>query len=103
MKIEVNLIIVSFLIQSHIVDYVHNKGLLFGIYGDAGTLDCAILPGSLGFEELDAQTFAAWRVDYLKYDNCYNSNISPIIRYSKMRDALIATNRSIYYSICNWG
>ncbi|CAG8457603.1 12368_t:CDS:10, partial [Gigaspora rosea] len=79
-------------------EYVHNKGLLFGIYGDAGTFDCVNNPGSL-----DAQTFAAWGVDYLKYDNCNNSDISPIIRYSKMRDALIATNRSIYYSICNWG
>ncbi|RIB21710.1 Glycoside Hydrolase Family 27 protein [Gigaspora rosea] len=86
-----------------LANYVHNKGLLFGIYGDAGTADCANRPGSLGFEELDAQTFADWGVDYLKYDNCHNNNIDPIIRYSKMRDALKATNRPIYYSICNWG
>ncbi|CAG8784652.1 28306_t:CDS:10, partial [Gigaspora margarita] len=52
-----------------LANYVHNKGLLFGIYGDAGIADCANRPGSLGFEELDAQTFADWGVDYLKQDN----------------------------------
>jgi alpha-galactosidase len=87
--------------------YVHGKGLKLGIYGDAGTATCAGYPGSLGHEELDAQTFADWGVDYLKYDNCYNqsdgSQADYIRRYTAMRDALKATGRPIVYSICEWG
>jgi alpha-galactosidase len=60
-------------------NYLHELGLLFGIYTSAGTKTCQGLPGSLGFEEQDAQTFSEWGVDYLKYDNCFNNedNISP--------------------------
>jgi alpha-galactosidase len=47
--------------------------------------------------------FADWGVDYLKYDNCFNEDVPAIERYPKMRDALNATGRSIFYSICNWG
>ena len=87
--------------------YVHGKGLKLGIYGDAGTNTCAGYPGSLGHEGLDAQTFADWGVDYLKYDNCYNqsdgSQADYIRRYTAMRDALAATGRSIVFSICEWG
>jgi hypothetical protein len=54
-------------------DYVHARGLKLGIYEDAGTATCAGYPGSLGHEEIDAQTFADWGVDYLKYDNCNNA------------------------------
>ena len=50
-----------------LVDYAHSKGLLFGLYSDAGTNTCAGRPGSLGYEEIDAQTYAEWGVDYLKY------------------------------------
>ncbi|KAI3436067.1 hypothetical protein D9Q98_002125 [Chlorella vulgaris] len=84
--------------------YVHSKGLKFGIYADAGNMTCAGFPGSLGFEEVDAQTFADWGVDYLKYDNCYAAQQQWVVdRYTAMRDALNATGRPILYSLCNWG
>ena len=86
-----------------LVDYAHSKGLKFGIYSDAGNYTCAGRPGSLGYEEIDAKTYAKWGVDYLKYDNCFNNNISSKIRYTKMRNALKRTGRNIFYSICNWG
>ncbi|KAK0574385.1 hypothetical protein LWI29_022796 [Acer saccharum] len=61
-----------------LADYVHSKGLKIGIYGDAGTITCAkTMPGSLGYEEQDADTFASWGIDYLKYDNCHNKGVSP--------------------------
>jgi alpha-galactosidase len=88
-------------------DYVHSLGLKLGIYEDAGTATCAGYPGSLGHEQLDAQTFADWGVDYLKYDNCNNRSDGSlqdyINRYTAMRDALAATGRPIVYSICEWG
>src|SRR3954447_15389693 len=88
-------------------DYVHSLGLKLGIYEDAGTATCAGYPGSLGHEQIDAQTFADWGVDYLKYDNCNNAGSTTkeqyIQRYSAMRDALAATGRHIVYSICEWG
>jgi alpha-galactosidase len=88
-------------------DYVHSKGLKLGIYEDAGTATCAGYPGSLGHEQVDAQTFADWGVDYLKYDNCNNAGSTTteqyIQRYTAMRDALAATGRPIVYSICEWG
>jgi alpha-galactosidase len=90
-----------------LADYVHSKGLKLGIYGDAGTRTCAGFPGSLGKEELDAQTWADWGVDYLKYDNCHNqsdgSQADFIRRYTAMRDALDRTGRPIVYAICEWG
>ncbi|EXC02507.1 hypothetical protein L484_004288 [Morus notabilis] len=61
-----------------LADYVHSKGLKLGIYSDAGTQTCSkTMPGSLGHEEQDAKTFASWGIDYLKYDNCYNTGTSP--------------------------
>ncbi|RKE16979.1 RICIN domain-containing protein [Streptomyces sp. TLI_171] len=96
-------------------DYVHSLGLKLGIYEDAGLQTCAGFPGSLGHETTDAQTFAAWGVDYLKYDNCYagpgcalnscpNGTKAPAqTRYTTMRDALAATGRPILFSLCNWG
>ncbi|MGH3648436.1 MAG: NPCBM/NEW2 domain-containing protein [Micromonosporaceae bacterium] len=88
-----------------LADYVHGKGLKFGIYTSAGTKTCNRLgfPGGLGYEEIDAQTFADWGVDYLKYDNCNNQGVPAIERYTKMRDALKKTGRPIVYSICEWG
>ena len=85
------------------IEYVHSKGLLFGLYSDAGNETCARRPGSLGYEELDATTYAEWKVDYLKYDNCHNDGIKPEVRYPVMRDALNKTGRSIFYSLCEWG
>ncbi|MET7451680.1 RICIN domain-containing protein [Streptomyces sp. NPDC005574] len=84
-------------------DYVHSLGLKLGIYEDAGTATCAGYPGSLGHETTDAQTFASWGVDYLKYDNCNNTGVSARTRYTAMRDALTATGRPILFSLCNWG
>ncbi|WP_377268239.1 NPCBM/NEW2 domain-containing protein [Peterkaempfera sp. SMS 1(5)a] len=88
-------------------DYVHGLGLKLGIYEDAGTATCAGYPGSLGHETTDAQTFADWGVDYLKYDNCNNKSDGTrqdfVNRYTAMRDALQATGRPIVYSLCEWG
>ncbi|MEO3753191.1 NPCBM/NEW2 domain-containing protein [Streptomyces sp. B6B3] len=86
-------------------DYIHSKGLKFGIYTSAGTKTCnpAGFPGALGHEVSDAQQFADWGVDYLKYDNCNNQGVDAVERYTAMRDALAATGRDIVYSICEWG
>ncbi|NUQ96776.1 MAG: alpha-galactosidase [Streptomyces sp.] len=96
-------------------DYVHSLGLKLGIYEDAGLQTCAGYPGSLGHETTDAQSFASWGVDYLKYDNCYagpgcslnscpNGTETPAqTRYTAMRDALASTGRPILFSLCNWG
>ncbi len=89
--------------MEHLGDYLHSRGLKFGIYSDAGKMTCGKRPGSLGYEEVDAKTYASWGVDFLKYDNCYNYGASIVERYQKMRDALNATGRSIYYSLCSWG
>lgn len=94
-----------------LADYVHGKGLKFGIYSDAGTLTCGDRPGSFGYEEKDAKLFAEWGVDYLKYDYCYcpdyasenNDYKMAIARYKAMGDALKATGRPIIFSICEWG
>ncbi|MCX4552599.1 MULTISPECIES: NPCBM/NEW2 domain-containing protein [unclassified Streptomyces] len=88
-----------------VADYVHSKGLKLGIYTSAGTKTCDSvgLPGALGHEYSDAQQFADWGVDYLKYDNCNNLGIDAVQRYKTMRDALAATGRPIVYSICEWG
>jgi alpha-galactosidase len=87
-------------------DYVHSLGLKLGIYEDSGTSTCAGYPGSLGHETVDAQTFADWGVDYLKYDNCNNSDTTQaqyIARYTAMSNALTATGRPIVFSLCEWG
>ena len=88
-----------------LADYVHGKGLKLGIYTSAGTHTCnkAGFPGGLGHEQTDANTFASWGVDYLKYDNCNNQGVDAQKRYKAMRDALAKTGRPIVYSICEWG
>ena len=86
-----------------LADYCHQKGLKLGIYSSAGTKTCQGLPASLGYEDLDAATWAKWGIDYLKYDNCNHDSQSGLVRYSKMRDALNKTGRRMYYSICSWG
>ncbi|XP_042012460.1 alpha-galactosidase-like [Salvia splendens] len=87
-----------------LADYVHGKGLKLGIYSDAGNQTCSKqMPGSLGYEEQDAKTFASWGVDYLKYDNCNNNGISPKERYPVMAKALLNSGRKIFYSMCEWG
>jgi len=86
-----------------LADYVHSLGLKFGLYSDAGTATCAGRPGSLGYEKNDANSYASWGVDYLKYDNCNSGPDKPEVRYPKMRDALNATGRPIFFSMCEWG
>ena len=86
-----------------LADYVHAKGLKLGIYEDAGTSTCGGYPGSLGHETTDAQTFADWGVDYLKYDNCNAGGTTARTRYTTMQSALRSTGRPIVFSLCNWG
>ena len=101
-------------------DYIHSKGLKFGIYSSPGAKTCAKYEGSLGHEAQDAKTYAGWGVDYLKYDLCSfqenmnkaeaehpgDANVSKalmIAAYKKMGDALKATGRPIVYSLCQYG
>jgi alpha-galactosidase len=86
-----------------LADYVHSKGLKFGIYSDAGTKTCQGRPGSKGFEVKDAQQYAAWGVDYLKYDWCSTKGQNAREAYTEMSKALQASGRNIVYSICEWG
>ena len=86
-----------------LADYVHSRGLKFGLYSDAGATTCGGFPGSLGHEYQDARTYAAWGVDYLKYDWCDTGNMSAPDAYALMRDALLAAGRPIVLSICEWG
>ena len=101
-------------------DYIHAKGLKFGIYSSPGARTCAGYEGSFGHEEQDARTYAAWGVDFLKYDLCsfrkeMNAaqtahpgdpdapNNLMLAAYRKMGDALKATGRPIVYSLCQYG
>lgn len=96
-----------------VADYVHAKGLKFGIYSVPGDKTCAnryngYTPniGSYGHEQIDAETFAAWGVDYLKYDWCYPDstlNLSKLGAFSKMRDELAKVDRDIVYAISEYG
>jgi alpha-galactosidase len=86
-----------------LADYVHGKGLKFGIYTDAGTKTCQGRPGSYGYEEQDARTYAAWGVDYVKEDWCNASGMDARKQYAKFRDALARSRRPIVLSICEWG
>ncbi|XP_032628029.1 alpha-galactosidase A isoform X2 [Chelonoidis abingdonii] len=85
-----------------LADYVHSKGLKLGIYGDVGNKTCAGFPGSYGHYDLDAQTFADWGVDLLKFDGCnYGTQDQLAEGYRNMSLALNKTGRSIVYS-CEW-
>eukprot|EP01121_Diplochlamys_sp_Union-15-3_P001049 TRINITY_DN1090_c0_g1_i1.p1 TRINITY_DN1090_c0_g1~~TRINITY_DN1090_c0_g1_i1.p1 ORF type:complete len:520 (+),score=61.44 TRINITY_DN1090_c0_g1_i1:109-1668(+) len=87
-----------------LADYIHSKGLKFGVYTDRGNLTCGGRPGALGHEKIDAETYASWGVDYVKEDSCYASGDHDIAfeEYGRMRDALNATGRPIYFSLCGW-
>jgi alpha-galactosidase len=90
-----------------LADYVHSKGLKLGIYSSPGPNTCAGYEGTYGHEEQDARTYAAWGIDYLKYDWCgartlYTDEEMPAI-YQKMGDALLKTGRPIVYSLCQYG
>jgi alpha-galactosidase len=84
-------------------DYIHSLGLKFGIYSDAGSKTCQGRPGGLGHEYQDAIQYAAWGVDYLKYDWCHTTTQDAKASYANIRAALDASGRSIVLSICEWG
>jgi alpha-galactosidase len=86
-------------------DYIHSRGLKFGIYSSPGPKTCDGYEGSLGHEEQDAQTYAAWGVDYLKYDKCSFKGVGDveIAAFKKMHEALQRTGRPIFYSLCIGG
>jgi alpha-galactosidase len=88
-----------------LADYVHGKGLKLGIYSSPGPKTCAGFEGSLGHEEQDAQSYANWGIDYLKYDWCQPSRSVEEMKaaYTKMRDALKKTGRPIVFSLCQYG
>jgi len=86
-----------------LADYVHSLGLTFGIYSDAGSKTCAGRPGGLGHEYQDALQYAAWGVDYLKYDWCNTTTQDVKASYANIRAALDAAGRPIVLSICEWG
>lgn len=86
-----------------LADYVHSKGLKFGIYSDAGWKTCGGKPGSRGYEFQDAKSYASWGVDYLKYDWCNTQGLKAEGAYMTMRDALYAAGRPIVFSMCEWG
>lgn len=87
-----------------LADYVHGKGLKFGLYSCCGVRTCAGHPGSFEHEFQDAATFAAWGVDYLKYDNCNRptAQTTPML-YRRMSMALRSTGRDILLAACQWG
>jgi alpha-galactosidase len=86
-----------------LADYVHGKRLRFGIYSDVGDLTCQRRPGSRGHEYQDALQYAAWGVDYLKYDWCDAGTLDAASAYETMAKALRVTGRPIVFSICEWG
>jgi alpha-galactosidase len=90
-----------------LADYVHSKGLKIGIYSSPGPKTCAGYEGSYGHEEQDAKQYAAWGIDYLKYDWCSASRVYKDEEmhavYQKMGDALRKTGRPIVYSLCQYG
>ena len=90
-----------------LADYVHSKGLKIGIYSSPGPRTCGAYPASYGHEEQDAKMFAAWGIDYLKYDWCSaasiykNDQLQPV--YQRMGEALQSTRRPIVFSLCEYG
>jgi len=87
----------------YLADYVHSKGLKFGIYTCCGTKTCGGKPGSYGYEAIDAETYAEWGVDFIKEDWCYTDGLETQTQYSIMSDAIRASGRPMLLSICEWG
>lgn len=86
-----------------LADYVHARGLKFGLYSDAGWKTCGERPGSRGHEFQDARTYAEWGVDYLKYDWCFTDGLKAEGAYLTMSEALRQSGRPILFSLCEWG
>jgi len=89
--------------MKYVADYVHSKGLKFGIYSSAGTVTCQRRPGGFGHEYQDARTYARYGVDYLKYDWCGSTTQDAKSSYTNMSNALRTAGRPIVFSICEWG
>ncbi|XP_055630969.1 alpha-N-acetylgalactosaminidase-like [Toxorhynchites rutilus septentrionalis] len=87
--------------MKHLADYVHSKGLKFGIYQDIGTNTCAGYPGMRDFYEIDAKTFAEWEVDFIKVDGCYADAVKMVEDYVLLGEIMNKTGRPILYS-CSW-
>ena len=89
-----------------LADYVHNKGFKLGIYSDAAEKTCSGYPGSLGFEDQDASLWAAWGINFLKYDYCHAPLFDQAIaieRYTRMGEALLNSGGEFLFSLCEWG
>lgn len=86
-----------------LADYIHAKGLKFGLYNCAGTETCAGYPGTRGYEYQDARNYAAWEIDYLKFDWCNTQGINAKEAYTTMSKALRKAGRPIVFSLCEWG
>ena len=86
-------------------DYIHSKGLKFGIYEDRGHLTCQQLPGSFGYEQADMNTFAAWGVDYIKMDSCFAENNGRLSSedYTLYRKCITKAGRPMLLSISDFG
>ena len=90
--------------MKYVADYIHSKGLKFGMYSCAGAHTCAGYPGSFDHEFIDAKTFAEWGIDYLKYDYCFHPfTIAGNVLYKRMAVALANSGRDILFSACSWG
>lgn len=89
--------------MKYLADYVHSRGLKFGIYTCCGTKTCGGRPGSYGHEEIDARTYAEWGVDFIKEDWCFTDGLDTKVQYKKMSDAIKATGRPMLLSLCEWG
>jgi len=87
----------------YLADYIHSKGLKFGIYTCCGTKTCGGLPGSFGNEAIDAKTYAEWGVDFIKEDWCNTDGLDTRTQYKVMSDAIKAAGRPMLLSLCEWG
>lgn len=86
-----------------LIDYVHSKGLKFGLYNCAGTKTCAGYPGTRGYEYQDARFYASLGIDYLKFDWCHSEGINAKEAYATMSKALKKAGHPIVFSLCEWG
>lgn len=90
--------------MKYVADYLHARGLKFGMYSCCGLMTCASYPSSYGREYLDAETFASWGVDFLKYDYCFKPiSVDGKNLYRRMGLALANCGREILFSACSWG
>ncbi len=87
----------------YLADYVHSRGLKFGIYTCCGTKTCGGRPGSYGYEAIDAKTYAEWGVDFIKEDWCNTDGMDTRTQYKIMSEAIKATGRHMLLSLCEWG